>query len=92
MNYIYIPYIHTCELLCYRNNTGQDEDYTSGPYNVTFTAGMTTALLSIPINDDDIFEDSEVFILTIDSTSLLNDVTLGHIRSVVMVILDDDGK
>ena len=73
-------------------NTGQDEDYTSGPYNVTFTAGMTTALLSVPINDDDIFEDSETFRLRIDSTSLPNDVTLGNIRAVVMTILDDDGK
>ena len=92
--YIYTPYIRTCELLCYRNNTGQDEDYTSGPYSVTFTAGMTTALLSVPTNDDDIFEDSETFRLMIDSTSLPNDVTLGSSirRSAIMTILDDEGK
>ena len=84
--------MHTCELLCYFKNTGQDEDYTSGPYNVTFTAGMTIVSLSIPINDDDIFEESETFRLMIDSTSLPNDVTLGRFRSVVISITDNDGK
>ena len=84
--------MHTCELLCYCKNTGQDEDYTSGPYSVTFTAGMTTASLSVPTNDDDIFEESETFRLMIDSTSLPNDVTLGSVRSAVMTILDNDGK
>ena len=76
----------------YFKNTGQDEDYKSGPYSVTFTAGMTTASLSIPINDDDIFEEHETFILMIDSTSLPNDVTLGSPRAVVISITDNDGK
>ena len=53
---------------------------------------MITASLSVPTNDDDIFEDSETFRLMIDSTSLPNDVTLGNIRAVVMTIIDDDGK
>ena len=55
---------------------------------------MTTALLSVPTNDDDIFEDSETVRLMIDSTSLPNDVTLGSSirRSAIMTILDDEGK
>ena len=72
--------------------TGQDEDYISGSYSVTFTAGMTTASLSIPIKDDNVFEDTESFRLLIDSTSLPNDVTLGNPRSAAMTIVDDDGK
>ena len=74
-------------------NTGQDEDYTSGPYYVIFTPGMTTASLSIPINDDNVFEEIEVFRLDIiESTSLRNDVTLGSPRSAVIAIQDNDGK
>ena len=80
---------YTCELSFYC--TGQDEDYTSGSYSATFTAGMTTASLSVPIKDDNIFEDIEVFRLLIDSTSLPNDVTLGNPRAA-MTIVDDDGK
>ena len=74
-------------------NTGQGKDYTSGPYNVTFTPGMTTASLSIPINDDNVFEETEIFRLNIiESTSLPNDVTLGSPRSAVIAIQDNDGK
>ena len=79
-------------MLYYCKNTGQGEDYTSGSYSVTFTAGMTTASLSVPIKDDNIFEDNESFRLLIDLTSLPNDVTVGSPRSTVVVILDDDGK
>ena len=83
---------YTCQLLYYSKNTGQDEDYTAGPYSVTFTAGKTTALLSVPIKDDNVFEASESFKLIIDPTSLPDDVTLGVPRAAAVVILDDDGK
>ena len=69
-----------------------DEDYTSGPYTAIFTAGVTTASLSIPINDDNVLEEDEYFRLMIDPTSLPDDVTVGSPRSVVLVIRDDDGK
>ena len=81
---------YTCELSYYC--TGQDEDYTSGPYSVTFIAGMTTASLSVPIKDDYVFEDIEAFRLLIDLTSLPNDVILVNPRVSTMVIMDDDGK
>ena len=45
-------------------------DYDSGPYTVTFPAGVTTATFNVPINDDDILEGDKNFILTIDETSL----------------------
>ena len=76
-----------------RITTGQGEDYTSGRYNVTFTPGMTTASLSISINDDNVFEETETFRLVIyDSASLHNDVTLGSPRSAVKAIQDNDSK
>ena len=42
-------------------------DYNSGPYNITFSAGMTSSSLAIMINDDSVFEDNKNFSLTIDS-------------------------
>ena len=68
-------------------------DFTSGPYTVTFPAGQTTATFDVPINDDNILEDNENFILTIDETSLPSDVihfSAGHNSTVTIV--DDDGK
>ena len=53
---------------------------------------MTTASLSVPIKDNNVFEDTESFRLLIDSTLLPNDVTLGVPRAAAVVILDDDGK
>ena len=75
-----------------RNFIGEDEDYTSGPYNVTFRAGKTTTLLSVPINNDTIFEGNENFMLNIDSSSLPSDVTFSNPSQVAVTIVEDDGK
>ena len=67
-------------------------DYTSGPYTVTFPAGQTTATFDVPINDDDILEGSEDFILTIDGTSLPTSVTHGSPGEATVTTVDDDRK
>ena len=72
--------------------TGGGVDYNSGPYTVTFTAGQTSALFNIPINDDDIFEGEEDFTLSIDSSSLPDNVTVGDPGVVTVTIINDDSK
>ena len=64
-------------------------DYTSGPYTVTFPAGSTTASFNIPINDDDILEGDENFMLTINQT-LPTGVTRGTPSEATVTIVDDD--
>ena len=67
-------------------------DYTSGPYTVTFPAGQTTATFDVPINDDNILEGNEDFILNIDGTSLPNGVTAGSPDEATVTIVDNDRK
>ena len=66
-------------------------DYHSGPYTVTFPAGITSIPFSIPINDDSILEYSENFMLTINE-SLPRDVTVGNASEATVTIIDDDSK
>ena len=73
----------------YYNITGGD-DYSSGPYNVTFTAGTTNSSFTISIRNDNTFEDNENFALTI--TSLPNIITVGNPRQATVTIVDDEGN
>ena len=66
-------------------------DYISGPYSVTFPAGVTSVPLNIPINDDNIFEINEKFILTIIS-SLSTGVQSGNPNQATVTIEDNDRK
>ena len=68
-------------------------DYTSGPYTVTFPAGQTTATFNVPINDDDIFEIDENFILTINPSLLSTRITtVGNSGQATVTIVDNDRK
>ena len=67
-------------------------DYDSGPYIVTFPAGVTSAQFKVPINNDDIFEEEERFELNIDSSSLPSGVTVGDNNQFTMTIMDNDGN
>ena len=67
-------------------------DYGSGPYFVTIAAWTTTATFNIPINDDNTLEPDEIFILTIDGTSLPTGVTRGTPGETTVTIMDDDRK
>ena len=55
---------------------------------------MTSVPFDIPINNDDIVEGNEIFMLTIDPTSLPTDVsvTVGSPDQATVTIVDDDGK
>ena len=55
-------------------------------------AGMTIALLTVPINDDDTFEGNENFIIAIDSSLLPNDVTINNLGYTTVTIIENDGK
>ena len=65
-------------------------DYTSGPYTVTFPAGQTSATFDVPINDDNIYEVNEDFLLTIDETLLPTGVTRGSPGEATVTIVDND--
>ena len=69
-------------------------DYVSGPYTVTFPAGMTSVSFNIPINNDMIFEGDKNFMLTIDPNSPPNDVsvTVGTLDQATVTIVDNDSK
>ena len=73
------------------NITGGD-DYGPGPHTITFPAGETQAPFNVPINDDNIFEGNENFILTINSSSLPTGVTVSDPGQATVTIVDDDGK
>ena len=67
-------------------------DYTSGSYNFTIPSGQTTATFNIPINDDNILEIDENFLLIINETALPPDVTRGNPSEATVTIVDDDRK
>ena len=66
-------------------------DYISGPYSVTFPAGVTNVPFNISINDDNIFEENENFTLTINS-SLPTGVMVGNPGQVRATVMDNDRK
>ena len=64
-------------------------DYTSGPYTITFLAGQTTATFDVPINDDNVIEGNENFMLTIDSSSLPTGLTVGDPGQAAVTIMEE---
>ena len=71
---------------------GVNDDYNSGPYNVTFLAGVTRVSFSVSITDDYVLEDNENFLLSIDFSVLPNNVTVDNISQATVTILDNDGE
>ena len=67
-------------------------DYGSGPYVVTIPAGMTMFPFDIPINDDEIYEGDEDFMITIDPSTLPTDVSVGDPGEATVTIVDDDSE
>ena len=66
-------------------------DYDSGPYNITFPAGTTSVPFNISITDDDILEDDENFLLTIDLSLLPSNITASDPYQATVTIVDKDG-
>ena len=67
-------------------------DYDSGPYIVTFPAGEESVSFRISINDDNIFEHNENFVLTINESSLPTGVYIDNLNETIVTIVDNDGK
>jgi len=70
--------------------TGED-DYVTGPYNVTVFAGSTRGIFNIILVNNNILERSEVFNITVDPRLLPNKVLFSKKPSQVF-INDDDGE
>ena len=73
-------------------NFTEGVDYDSGPYIVTFTAGIIQAPFNFSLRDDNVFENSEDFVLTVHPSSLPINVTVGDPGQVSVTIVDNDGK
>ena len=80
------------QLYGYLKITGGGVDYDSGPYAVTFPAGEKSVSLRISINDDNIFEHNENFVLTINESSLPTGVYNDSLNETIVTIVDNDGK
>ncbi|XP_065884398.1 IgGFc-binding protein-like isoform X2 [Dysidea avara] len=78
------------EVFTVDESTIRGDDYTSGPYSVTFPAGVTRVPFDVPINDDRVLEINERFNLVISPTSLPRNVTRGNIDRTTVIIRDND--
>ena len=67
-------------------------DYTSGPYIVTFHAGVTRVSFVVVVTNDNVLEGDEKFSLVIDPSSLPTSVTTSSPAQATVTIYDDDGK
>ena len=67
-----------------------DQDYEYGIHTVTFPARTTIIYLSISITNDNIVEGDENFALTIDRSSLPNDIFIDDNYGATVTIADDD--
>ena len=75
------------------NNVTGGVDYDSGPYTVTFPAGVTSVSFHVPIINDGVLDIDETLTLTIaDGNSLPDRVTRGDPGQAKVTISDDDGK
>ena len=81
-------------MLSYVVLTGGGVDYDSGPYTVTFPAGVTIVSFDVPINDDNILEDNENFNLYIANiaTLFISRVFSGDLNQSTVTIMDTDSK
>jgi len=64
------------------------DDYGSGPYQVTFTAGETISSFDVPITGDNIVEDDETIDLSIQSISLPSRVSVTNPSQATITIMD----
>ena len=72
--------------------TGGGVDYSSGPYVVTFPAGVTRVSFAVVVTNDNILEGDEKFNLVIDPSPLPISVTVSNPTQATVTIYDDDGK
>ena len=83
----------TILLLASNDITGGGVDYNSGPYNVTFPAGVTSVSLNVAIKNDNILEGNETFMFIIANSSLSNHIiTTGDHDKATVIIIDTTSK
>jgi len=68
--------------------TGNNVDYTSGPYKVVFPSGVTKSSFNITINTDSFLEGQESFRLFIKKDALPTGVYLGDYGKSTVTIYD----
>ena len=68
------------------------DDYNNASKTIRIPDGLTYDEFEIEITDDDDYEDSETFFVTIDPLSLPYGVTLGSNAYAEVTILDNDSK
>ena len=72
---------------------GNGVDYTSAPIDATIATNTTSTTINVPVNKDNIAEESETFDLTLTIPPSLNSqVVPGKITTAVGVITDDTSK
>ena len=76
-------YVYICILLSNNAIATGNNDYTSGPYNVTFPAGITNVSFDVVIKDNKILEGNEYFTLSINASNLPNNITVTDHQAVV---------
>ena len=81
--YSNLKFTYTCII------TG-DEDYVTGPYNVTVFAGITRRMFNISLVNNNILELTETFRLTIDSSLLPSKVLFSNQDSATVSIIEND--
>ena len=67
-------------------------DYDSGPYVITFPAGVTRVSFAVVITNDNVLEGDEKFNLVIDPSFLRHRQTVSNPDRVTVTIYDDDGN
>ena len=67
-------------------------DYASGPYNMVIPAGTSNTSFSVSITDDNITENPEAFLLSINPLSLSNILVFGNHTEAIVTIVDNDCK
>ena len=67
-------------------------DYSSGPYTTTFITGTTNALFDVTINDDNVYRGNVNFNISINPSSLPDNVIVGDTGQARVIIVDDDSK
>ena len=67
-------------------------DYTSGGYSLSFSAGQTSAILSVPTLDDNIAELEEFFKVMITRSDTPDKVLIGDPGISFVTIQNNDGE
>ena len=65
-------------------------DYAPGPYTVNVSPNDNEVTFSVLINEDNVFEGNESFVLNITGTSKPDSVVVGTTAQTTVTILDDD--